>query len=465
MTESRVPRSWDVGSEEPPQDVTAVWHSWAGRAERHPAGGWLFVVDPQGKPYEPENHGWAWEECPLWPRTEVLPAPVSSVEEPQETTKIFAPWSSEIALTLIDFQQLGYLHPFTCPREHAGQMSLVANNGGWFCPADECDYTQNWAWAYMADRSVWPSSPIPAPSSPVSTPQPPSVVSSDTGNDSEAEVQLAELLDRAECEFLASDKPCDSMAAFRLDRRTAFVHAILGEGWRPPLPTPDVSPWDAYVKAHRGYQQQNPAWKAYYTAHHMHALDAALRVYDPCAEHGDLLQRYVEASLEFDYATEGRDDDAEENEVAIGNIVEMHRLLNLRAERLAEAHEQRRAAGEWSIDGEWLVGPSGRCNCDGPFEVAGTPDHRDGCGIEPLMKLSELPGLLASSPLPDSETKLRDETVGAWCELEEDERDEITEIAPRLGQLFERLTCDVNREWVHREVGPWVPVSEEANRG
>jgi hypothetical protein len=56
-----------------------------------------------------------------------------------------------------------------------------------------------------------------------------------------------------------------------------------------------------------------------------------------------------------------------------------------------------RPGGEWSIDGEWLVGPTGCCTCDGPFEVADAPDHRDGCGIEPLVKLSDLPGLLASS--------------------------------------------------------------------
>lgn len=135
----------------------------------------------------------------------------------------------------------------------------------------------------------------------------------------------------------------------------------------PPLPE-GPSPWDAYVKAYREYQETDPHGAAAHpTAHHMHALDAALRVYYPCPEHGDLLHRYVAASLEFDYTAEGDcggeyDSDEQEHEAALANIAEMHRLLNLRAERLAEAHEKLRdqtsplpdSETEW----EWGCGTS-----------------------------------------------------------------------------------------------------------
>ncbi|RSD21986.1 hypothetical protein [Amycolatopsis eburnea] len=91
-----------------------------------------------------------------------------------------------------------------------------------------------------------------------------------------------------------------------------FADAILAAGWRPttrcvndangdgdcaacarnpdapcrqpfaPLPdseTEGPSPWDAYVKAFREYQETDPHGAAAHpTAHHMHALEAALRV-------------------------------------------------------------------------------------------------------------------------------------------------------------------------------------------
>lgn len=60
---------------------------------------------------------------------------------------------------------------------------------------------------------------------------------------------------------------------------------------------------------------------------------------------GELLDRYVAVSLETDYTidadlSDGYDNDAEEHEAAIANIVEMHRLLVLRQERLLDAHEE-----------------------------------------------------------------------------------------------------------------------------
>lgn len=59
------------------------------------------------------------------------------------------------------------------------------------------------------------------------------------------------------------------------------ARAITEAGWRPPLPE-GASPWDAYVAAYRAHQETDPhGATAHPTAHHMHALEAALRVYDP----------------------------------------------------------------------------------------------------------------------------------------------------------------------------------------
>lgn len=54
---------------------------------------------------------------------------------------------------------------------------------------------------------------------------------------SEIELKLWNLLDKAEQEYLASDEPCD--------RKSALVRAVLAEGWRPPLPPlSKVAPFD-----------------------------------------------------------------------------------------------------------------------------------------------------------------------------------------------------------------------------
>lgn len=61
----------------------------------------------------------------------------------------------------------------------------------------------------------------------------------------------------------------------------AVADALIAEGWRPPLPeqAEGRSPWDAYVAAYRAYQETNPhGARVHPTAHHMHALEAALRV-------------------------------------------------------------------------------------------------------------------------------------------------------------------------------------------
>lgn len=78
------------------------------------------------------------------------------------TDKARAPFSDEQVQSLNEYQVSGVMHPFTCGAcrdalglldEH-GQFNdrlLTATPKGWTCPT--CDYTQDWAWAWMADRS------------------------------------------------------------------------------------------------------------------------------------------------------------------------------------------------------------------------------------------------------------------------------------------------------------------------
>lgn len=65
--------------------------------------------------------------------------------EPEEMKQ--APWTADEVVALNRHQQKGHLHPFTCPYQHGGERVLVATEVGWVCP--ECDYTQDWAHAFM----------------------------------------------------------------------------------------------------------------------------------------------------------------------------------------------------------------------------------------------------------------------------------------------------------------------------
>lgn len=69
-----------------------------------------------------------------------------------ETEKVTAPFTEEQVRNLNAFQFTMNLHPFTCgtnSRHNGGR--LIARTEGWFCP--DCDHTQDWAHAAMADGS------------------------------------------------------------------------------------------------------------------------------------------------------------------------------------------------------------------------------------------------------------------------------------------------------------------------
>lgn len=79
------------------------------------------------------------------------------------TNLIHAPWDDRTVRNLNRFQQLPWVHPYTCGYVgHASAVRLCATSVGWKCadPHDEgCEYTQNWASASMATPSTWPQGP------------------------------------------------------------------------------------------------------------------------------------------------------------------------------------------------------------------------------------------------------------------------------------------------------------------
>jgi hypothetical protein len=63
--------------------------------------------------------------------------------------KITAPWTPEQVAALNRYQHSGW-HPFTCPcSSEPHEFVLFATSDGWICKG--CNYTQNWAWDYMAE--------------------------------------------------------------------------------------------------------------------------------------------------------------------------------------------------------------------------------------------------------------------------------------------------------------------------
>jgi hypothetical protein len=74
---------------------------------------------------------------------------------------VTAPWSEEQVRSLNDYQVSGVFHPFTGNNDllPLGHDLLVATPDGWVSQIDP-SYRQDWAWAWMADRS-WESMRIP----------------------------------------------------------------------------------------------------------------------------------------------------------------------------------------------------------------------------------------------------------------------------------------------------------------
>lgn len=72
-----------------------------------------------------------------------------------EQMQIKAPFTPEQVKGLNEYQIKGHFHNFTCgnPKHPKGTDNvLIATGAGWTCP--NCDFTQDWAWNFMADGSM-----------------------------------------------------------------------------------------------------------------------------------------------------------------------------------------------------------------------------------------------------------------------------------------------------------------------
>ena len=71
----------------------------------------------------------------------------------EEFPRLRAPFTPEQVEALNEYQQGGWMHPFTCGgtcRERLGiEAELVATEAGWVC--ETCDYTQDWAHPMMIE--------------------------------------------------------------------------------------------------------------------------------------------------------------------------------------------------------------------------------------------------------------------------------------------------------------------------
>lgn len=77
-------------------------------------------------------------------------------EEPTEvdleSMKIYAPWDEDQVKQLQAFQDFGNFHAFTCGNDHGRPVNLMPDEEGWYCPVEDCEYTQDWAWIAMLDQ-------------------------------------------------------------------------------------------------------------------------------------------------------------------------------------------------------------------------------------------------------------------------------------------------------------------------
>lgn len=64
-----------------------------------------------------------------------------------------APWTPK-QVEALNAYQAGETdgHPYTCPMHSCGHVLLVATPDGWRCREPICDYRQDWAHAWTADR-------------------------------------------------------------------------------------------------------------------------------------------------------------------------------------------------------------------------------------------------------------------------------------------------------------------------
>lgn len=62
------------------------------------------------------------------------------------------PWPDELVTALNEYQQGGYMHPYTCGNAEC-RSDLVATPKGFACP--NCDYKQEWCFGMPPPKPDW----------------------------------------------------------------------------------------------------------------------------------------------------------------------------------------------------------------------------------------------------------------------------------------------------------------------
>lgn len=63
--------------------------------------------------------------------------------------KLNAPFTADQIMSLTEFQDAGYFHPFTCTTESCHSSELIPTRSGWVCPT--CRHVQTWCYSWMAN--------------------------------------------------------------------------------------------------------------------------------------------------------------------------------------------------------------------------------------------------------------------------------------------------------------------------
>lgn len=100
------------------------------------AGGFLRRGDAMSRIHDNNR-----EECP-WNDPEMWANPATHGLDCRCPETIKAPWDAATTIGLNRIQCDRNFHPYTCGK---CRTLLVATSNGWICPAEDCDYTQDWA--------------------------------------------------------------------------------------------------------------------------------------------------------------------------------------------------------------------------------------------------------------------------------------------------------------------------------
>lgn len=210
------PEAWALRQSTPPDVKEAFWKAYEQRVSKLVAAA------------EPELAGG--DDGPVERLAEEEPTDVDL-----ESMKVYAPFDGDQVKQLTAFQDFGNFPPLSCGNNHGRPVNLMADEDGFYCPVEHCEYTQDWAWIAMLDQRNLLNSQFGHPNANGCTCK---VVNTDGGwyigeNDPACKMhpQLVEVLEEVEI----PDE--DVEAAAKLMQPTDAITAVKDrDGWHPVGP-------------------------------------------------------------------------------------------------------------------------------------------------------------------------------------------------------------------------------------